>query len=142
MSLADTHIEAGGLKIARALHDFVNAEAIPGTGLDPVGFWLGFSDLVAELAPRNKALLEKRDQLQAQIDGYHRERRGKPLDQAAYFDFLRAIGYLVPEPPDFAITTNNVDPEIASIAGPAAGGAGDERTLCAERRQRALGQPV
>ena len=118
MSIADTHIEAGGLKIARTLHHFVNAEAIPGTGLDPVGFWLGVSDLVRELAPLNKALLEKRLAIQAQIDTYHLENRGKPADPAAYIEFLRAIGYLVPEPPDFVITTENVDAEIASIAGP------------------------
>ena len=111
-------IEAGGLKIARSLYDFVNHEAIPGTGLDPVGFWLGFGDLVRELAPINQALLAKRDTLQGQIDAWHKEHRGQPFSHTEYESFLREIGYLVPEPADFAITTENVDAEIAAIAGP------------------------
>ena len=111
-------IEAGGLKIARSLYDFVNHEAIPGTGLDPVGFWLGFGDLVRELAPVNQALLAKRDTLQGQIDAWHKEHRGQPFNHTEYESFLRGIGYLVPEPADFAITTENVDAEIAAIAGP------------------------
>ena len=111
-------IEAGGLTIAKTLHDFVVHEAIPGSGLNPGEFWPKFAALIHELAPRNKALLAKRDALQAQIDEWHRANRGKPFDQAGYTQFLRDIGYLQPEPADFAISTMNVDPEIASIAGP------------------------
>ena len=111
-------IEAGGLTIAKTLHDFVVNEAIPGSGLNPGEFWPKFAALIHELAPRNKALLARRDALQAQIDEWHRANRGKPFDQAGYTQFLRDIGYLQPEPADFAISTMNVDPEIASIAGP------------------------
>ncbi len=111
-------VTAGGMQVARALYDFVNAEAIPGTGVAPGAFWEGFGALVRDLAPRNKALLERRDALQGQIDAWHLERRGKPIDLAVYTAFLRGIGYLQPEPPDFSIGTANVDPEIASIAGP------------------------
>ncbi len=112
------HIEAGGLKIARSLHEFVNHEAIPGTGLDPAGFWLEFGDLVRELAPINKMLLAKRDALQGQIDAWHKSHRGQKFSETEYESFLREIGYLLPEPADFEVTTANVDAEIASIAGP------------------------
>ncbi|MBO0713068.1 MAG: malate synthase G, partial [Acetobacteraceae bacterium] len=111
-------VEAAGLTIARSLRDFVEKEAIPETGVDPAAFWQGLSDLVHDLGPRNRALLARRDELQTAIDEWHKTRRGKPLDQAAYEAFLRDIGYLQPEPPDFSIATANVDPEIASIAGP------------------------
>jgi malate synthase len=111
-------VTAGGMQVARPLYDFVNAEAIPGTGVAPGAFWEGFGALVRDLAPRNKALLERRDALQGQIDAWHLERRGKPIDPAVYTEFLRGIGYLQPEPPDCSISTANVDAEIASIAGP------------------------
>jgi malate synthase len=111
-------VEAFGLKVARPLYDFVKAEALPGTGVTPDAFWQGFAALVADLAPRNKALLEKRDALQRDIDTWHLAHRAKPIDQDAYLEFLRGIGYLEPEPPDVSIATTNVDPEIASIAGP------------------------
>jgi malate synthase len=112
------YVEAGALRIARALHDFVTAEAIPGTGVDPAVFWRGFGALVRDLAPRNKALLQRRAALQQQIDDWHRAHPGKPTDRDAYMQFLRDIGYLQPEPPDFAVATAQVDAEIASIAGP------------------------
>jgi malate synthase len=112
------YVDAGGLKIAQDLYDFVTAEAIPGTGVAPEAFWVGFGALVRDLAPGNKALLDKRDALQDAIDAWHRGRRGRPLDQRDYEAFLREIGYLVPEPADVAVTTANVDPEIATIAGP------------------------
>jgi malate synthase len=112
------HVEAGGLRIAHPLHHFVTTEAIPGTGIDPAAFWRGFGDLVRELAPRNKALLERRDALQQQIDDWHRAHRGQPIEGGAYRQFLREIGYLQPEPVAFAIDTGQVDAEIASIAGP------------------------
>ena len=104
--------------IARTLYDFVNAEAIPGTGVDQAAFWSGFAALIADLGPRCAALLTRRDQLQSAIDGWHLEQRGKPFNQAVYLSFLREIGYLVDEPADFAVATANVDPEIATIAGP------------------------
>ncbi len=112
------YVESGGLRVAHALHHFVTAEALPGTGIDPAAFWLGFGALVGDLAPRNKALLERRDALQQQIDDWHRAHRGQPIDSTAYLQFLRDIGYLLPEPADFAIDTGHVDAEIASIAGP------------------------
>jgi malate synthase len=112
------YVEAGGLKVARALYDFVVKEAIAGTGVDATRFWDGLGGLVRALGPRNRALLAKRDALQAQIDNWHRPHRGKPFDSAKYTQFLRDIEYLRPEPADFAIGTANVDPEIASMAGP------------------------
>jgi malate synthase len=115
---APEYVAAGGLSVARTLHDFVAAEAIPGTGIDPAAFWQGFGALVRDLAPRNKVLLGRRDTLQQQIDDWHRAHRGKPIDSGAYMQFLRDIGYLQPEPADFAVTTARVDAEIASIAGP------------------------
>src|SRR5271163_2277885 len=112
------YVDAGGLTVARVLFDFVNNEAIAGTGLNPSAFWQGLGGLVRTLAPRNVALLRERDALQQQIDAWHRNNRGKPVEQAACQEFLREISYLKPEPPEFAIGTANVDPEIAMIAGP------------------------
>jgi malate synthase len=111
-------VTAGGVQVARTLYDFVNAEAIPGTGVEPAEFWQGFGALLRDLTPRNRALLEQRDALQRRIDAWHLEHRGKPVEPAVYTEFLRGIGYLQPEPPDFSIATHNVDPEIAGIAGP------------------------
>jgi malate synthase len=110
--------QAAGLSIATALFDFVNDEAVPGTGLKAEAFWTGFADIVTRFAPRNRALLEVRDRLQSQIDDWHRSRRGQPHDQAEYEAFLHGIGYLVAEPAEVAATTANVDAEIARIAGP------------------------
>ena len=111
-------IRRGGLEIAQPLYDFINDEALPGTGVDADRLWTGLDQLLHELAPRNKALLDKRDSLQAQIDAWHTARRGKLFDQAEYQSFLREIGYLVPEGGDFTVGTGNVDPEIAYLAGP------------------------
>jgi malate synthase len=111
-------IEKFGLQVARALHDMIENEALPDTGVASEQFWKGLSDLVHDKGPKNRALLARRDELQAKIDAWHRERRGKPHDAAAYKAFLVEIGYLVPEGPDFAVDTANVDPEIASIPGP------------------------
>jgi len=111
-------IRVGGLSVAKPLLDFVNSEVLPGTGLDGNVFWQGVEKIVTELAPRNRALLERRDVLQAKIDAWHRERKGKAFDAPAYKAFLQAIGYLVPEGPDFKVDTANVDPEIATMAGP------------------------
>jgi len=111
-------ITHSGLQIAKPLFDLVAEEIIPGTGIESDAFWQSFSGIVADLSPKNTALLEKRDQLQARIDAWHLSQKGKKHDPQAYKDFLQEIGYLVPEGPDFTITTENVDPEIATIAGP------------------------
>jgi len=111
-------VAVGGLQVAKPLYDLVQSEIAPGTGIDPNAFWLALGNIVRELGPKNRALLDKRDALQAQIDAWHRERRGQPHDPRAYEGFLRDIGYLLPEGESFQVTTTNVDPEIASIAGP------------------------
>ena len=112
------YVDAGGLRIARPLFNFVNAEAIPGTGIEPDAFWQDYGALIRDLAPRCKTLLDKRESLQQQIDAWHLARRGKPVDPAGYIGFLREIGYIQPEPADFAIDTSQTDAEIATVAGP------------------------
>ncbi len=107
-----------GLEVARVLKDFVEREALPGTGIVAEAFWASCEAILRDLAPRNAALLARRDDLQAQIDGWHRANPARPIDAAAYEGFLRGIGYLSPEPADFAVATENVDPELGSIAGP------------------------
>jgi len=111
-------VQVGGLQVAKVLYDFVVDEAIPGTGVDAAEFWAGADKVIHDLAPRNRALLAVRDDLQAQIDTWHRDRKGQPHDAAAYKAFLQDIGYLVPEPADFQVTTGGVDAEIATTAGP------------------------
>ncbi len=111
-------VERAELKIDAALAAFIEHDVVSPLGLDAVPFWRGFAALLDDFAPRNKALLAKRDRLQAEIDAWHVARAGKPIDHAEYRAFLTEIGYLVPEPGDFAITTKNVDPEIATMAGP------------------------
>ena len=111
-------IEVGGLKIARPLYDLVHAEMAPGTGVDADAFWRAMGEIVRELGPKNQELLEKRNTIQTKIDAWHREKKGKPFETEAYRKFLEEIDYLVPEEEDFIITTGNVDPEIATIAGP------------------------
>jgi malate synthase len=110
-------IEIAGMRIARELHDFVVTEALPGTGVDAGSFWSGFAAILRDLAPKNRALLKKRDEIQEKLDAWYRE-NGAPVDMAAYRAFLSEIGYLLPEGPAFTVTTENVDPEIATIAGP------------------------
>ena len=111
-------VQVGGLQVAKVLFDFVNNEAIPGTGIDADKFWAGAVAVIDELAPKNRALLAKRDQIQAQIDAWHQARAGQAHDAVAYKAFLEEIGYLLPEPADFQATTQNVDEEIARLAGP------------------------
>ena len=118
MSAMSDMIEAHGLAVDPELKGFVDGEALPGTGIAPDRFWKGFSALVHDLAPANRALLQVRAELQEAIDDWHRRHRGKALDLAEYDGFLRAIGYLVPEGPDFRIDTAGVDPEIAAVPGP------------------------
>lgn len=111
-------ISRHGLEIDPHLFAFVETSALPGTGVDPEVFWSGFSELVHTFGPRNKALLDKRAQLQSKIDDWHVAHRGEAFDTVSYQAFLREIGYLLPEGPDFSIETTNVDPEIASTPGP------------------------
>ncbi len=106
-----------GLGIDRQLHDFIVDDALPGTGVDAEAFFAGFAKIVEDLAPKNRALLEKRDALQAKLDQWYRD-NGAPSDMGAYKAFLTEIGYLQPEGGEFSVTTENVDPEIAVVAGP------------------------
>jgi len=106
------------IEIDAVLYDFVAREALPGTGIDARVFWTGFSSLIHRFASRNAALLEKRDRLQASIDAWHRAHPGADFDRATYKAFLIDIGYLVPVLSPFAVTTANVDDEIAHVAGP------------------------
>lgn len=112
------HVQVGGLQVAKVLFDFVNNEAIPGTGVSVEKFWEGAEKIINDLAPKNKALLAKRDALQAQIDAWHKARKGQAHDAVAYKAFLQDIGYLLPEAADFQASTQNVDDEIARMAGP------------------------
>jgi malate synthase len=107
-----------GLQVAAELVEFIETLALPGTGISAEVFWEGLSSTVAEFHPRIQAALEIRADFQSQIDAWHVERRGQAHDAAAYEAFLREIGYLIPEGPAFEIETQNVDPEIATIAGP------------------------
>ena len=111
-------VSVGNLRIARVLHDFVNKEALPGTDIDPDSFWAGVDKVVTDLSPQNQDLLNRRDELQAQIDRWHKQRVIAPVDADAYREFLTDIGYLQPEPEDFTITTSGVDDEIKTMAGP------------------------
>ena len=111
-------LDRAGLKVDAVLARFVEDEALPGTGIEAGAFWSGFAKLLEEFAPQNRALLARRDALQAKIDAWHIARRGQPHDHAAYKAFLAEIGYLLPEGPAFQIETTNVDPEVAKVPGP------------------------
>jgi malate synthase len=111
-------VSLGDLKVDKTLYEFVNDEAIPDSGVQAQAFWKGFAALVRTLAPRNAELLRKRDELQAKIDAWHRQNPGPGFDHAKYKSYLGEIGYLVPEGEAFAVSTANVDAEIAHIAGP------------------------
>ncbi|MFM2366409.1 MAG: hypothetical protein RIR95_1017, partial [Pseudomonadota bacterium] len=113
-----TRTERYGLQVDPCLATFVEAEALPGTGVSTDQFWQGFAGMIRDLAPKNRALLAKRDLIQAKIDAWHIAHRAKPHDHAAYAAFLGEIGYLLPEGPAFQIDTTNVDPEIAVVPGP------------------------
>ncbi|BBF70735.1 malate synthase G [Sphingomonas bisphenolicum] len=116
--MTDRMIDKAGLQVAEPLADFIDSRALPGTGIAPDAFWAGTADLFARFSADNAALLRKRDTLQAQIDSWHERRKGQPHDATAYQAFLREIGYLVPEPASFAIGSENVDDEVARLAGP------------------------
>ena len=111
-------LDRAGLSVDSRLAEFIEARALPGTGIDATKFWADFAALLGRFAPENAALLAKREDLQAQIDVWHEARAGQAHDPEAYQAFLRDIGYLVPEPAPFKIGTRNVDPEIATMAGP------------------------
>ena len=110
------YIQRGRMQVASVLDNFINEQALPGSGLEPAKFWQGFEAVLAEFVAPNKALLAKRDSLQAQIDDYHKA--GKPANGPEYKQFLQDIGYLIPEPADFSIETSGVDAEMATMAGP------------------------
>ena len=111
-------VNKAGLNVAALLATFVEDAALPGTGVSADAFWTGFSNIVHELGPKNRALLGKRSDIQSQVDSWHVARRGQDHDAATYTDFLKEIGYLVPEGAPFSIDTANVDPEIAMLPGP------------------------
>jgi len=111
-------IQIGQLQIHSVLHDLIANEIAPGTGVDPQQFWVDFEKILTEFMPRNKILLAFRDELQEKIDTWHLERAGQPIDEAEYTAFLRDIGYILDEGDDFEIETDNVDEEIAQMAGP------------------------
>ena len=112
------YVEFAGIRIAKPLYEFVNSEALPGTSIAPDTFWSGFASLLGDLAPRCKALLDKRDTIQQQVDSWHLAHKGKPADMQGYLNFLTGIGYLVQEPAAAMVETSNVDAEIATLAGP------------------------
>ncbi len=112
------YVAAGDLEIAQPIYDLVRDEIAPGTGIEPSTVWTALGEIIRELGPRNQELLDKRDDLQSQIDAWYLERRGQTIEPSQLEAFLREIGYLVPEGADFSITTQNVDPEIATVAGP------------------------
>lgn len=111
---------AGGLLVHPTLRAFVDGEVLPGAGVEPTAFWSGLASIIADLAPRHRELLAVRDDLQARIDAWHRERKGQQHDSGAYEQFLRDIGYLVPAPAAdaYQVATKNVDAEIGTVAGP------------------------
>jgi malate synthase len=112
------YVNRAGLQVAAVLAEFIEAKALPGTGLAAEALWQGLADILARFVPTNRALLTKRDDLQAKLDAWHQANPGPIADMPAYQAFLREIGYLVPEPAPFTIGTQNVDAEIATMAGP------------------------
>lgn len=113
-----TRINKDGLQVDPALVSFIEDQALPGTGVAAADFWGGFSALVHELGDKNRALLAKREEMQAQIDQWHLAHKGQAHDADSYAAFLSEIGYLVPEGADFEVETTDVDPEIALLPGP------------------------
>ena len=119
MTNPDTdRVVVGNLRVAQSLYDFITNEALPGTGIDPESFWAGADKVIADLTPRNQELLARRDELQEQIDRWHRQRIIGGIDPSEYAGFLTDIGYLLPAPADFTISPSGVDAEITSTAGP------------------------
>lgn len=114
----NAYTQVGSLQIATVLYEFVNQEALPGTGLEADRFWRGAVNLIEELSPVNSRLLETRAAIQTSIDSWHRSHRDDDFDRSEYRDYLKRIGYLASTPPPFSITTSNVDTELSSVAGP------------------------
>ena len=112
------YIQVSGLSVAQELYDFIESDALDGLTVSAAQFWDGLSELAHELGPKNRDLLAQRADIQGKIDEWHIARRGQAHDAEAYQGFLKEIGYLVPEPVDFSVTTQNVDPEIAATPGP------------------------
>ena len=135
-------VTVGNLRVAQVLYDFVNDEALPGTGLDPDTFWSGVDKVVADLTPKNQDLLARRDDLQAHIDKWHRQRVIEPIDPEAYKQFLTDIGYLQPEPGDFTITTAGRRRRNHHDSGSAAGRPDPQRAIRAQRGERPVGLAV
>lgn len=108
----------GSLRVDAQIADLIEIEIAPSTGIDPTAFWKSYEAILTELGPRNRALLSRRDSIQAQIDDWHLQHRGQDIDPLAYRSFLEEIGYIVHQGEDFAVTSTNVDPEIATMAGP------------------------
>ncbi|UWQ80467.1 malate synthase G [Leisingera sp. S132] len=113
-----SRVEKQGIQVAPELAEFIEKQALPGTGIEAEAFWKGLAELVNTFGPENRALLAKREEIQARIDAWHIANRDKPHDHEGYKAFLADIGYLLPEGGDFEIETQNVDPEIASVPGP------------------------
>ena len=114
----ERRVEVEGLQVAPALYEFIEREALPGSGADRDAFWRGLAAVVHGMGPRRRALLATREEMQRRLDAWHAERRGREIDPAAYRAFLEEIGWLVPEGPDFEVETQDVDPEIAEVPGP------------------------
>lgn len=112
-----SRVEISGLSVDRDLYELIDTEVAPGTGVDSAAFWQAFADINQKLGPDNRRLLQVRDELQAKLDAWHKRHRGS-IDAAEYKAYLEEIGYLVPEPADFEVSTPNVDAEIGVIAGP------------------------
>ncbi len=112
------YVDRAGLRVASGLVEFVEGEALSGLSVTPQDFWQGMASIYRDFAPANRALLGERERLQSAIDAWHEARKGQPIDQSEYQAFLTEIGYLVPEPEAFTIGTENVDDEVARIAGP------------------------
>ena len=117
-STAHAMIDKAGLRVAERLAQFLETQALPGTGIDPADFWHGVAAIYARFAPENRTLLARRDELQTKIDAWYAARGGQSQDPAAQQTFLREIGYLVPEPEPFEATSTRVDAEVATLAGP------------------------
>jgi malate synthase len=113
-----TYVNKGNLKVSKSLDTLINKKVCDSIEVTPEIFWNAFEEILNEFTPKNKALLEKREILQKQIDEWHISKKGTDFDKEAYKDFLKEIGYLLEEGDDFSIETENVDPEISEIAGP------------------------
>jgi malate synthase len=112
------YIAIENIKISKPLYDLVNQEIIPGTGINIDSFWSSLGAIVKDLEPKNRELLNKRTEIQNKIDTWHKNQNPKKFDIQKYKSYLKEIGYITPEAPDFQITTKNVDQEISTIAGP------------------------